>query len=45
MDTSVATFATYFADLEVSRKSQSQLHLFFDILMLAICAVIFGADS
>jgi hypothetical protein len=45
MDTSVTAFAAYFYDLEDPRKSRGQLHLFFDILMIAICAVICGADS
>lgn len=45
MDASVAAFAAYFDDLEDPRHSQGQLHLFFDILMIAICAVICGADS
>ena len=45
MDTSVAAFAAYFSDLEDPRESRGQLHLFFDILMIAICAVICGADS
>ena len=45
MDTSVAAFAAYFDDMEDPRKSRGQLHLFFDILMIAICAVICGADN
>ena len=40
MDTSVTAFAIYFIDREDPRHSQRQLHLFFDILMIAICAVV-----
>ena len=45
MCTAVAAFATYFDDLEDPREAQGQLHPFFDILMITICAVICGADS
>ena len=45
MDNSVAAFAAYFDDLEDPRQAQGQLHLLFDLLMIAICAAICGADN
>jgi predicted transposase YbfD/YdcC len=43
-DASVATIAEHFSDLDDPRNSNRR-HLLFDIIVLAICATICGADS
>lgn len=40
-----ATIATYFAELSDPRVERTRLHELLDILVIAICAVICGADS
>lgn len=40
-----ATIAAYFADLSDPRVERTRLHELMDILVIAICAVICGADS
>ncbi len=40
-----ATIAAYFADLSDPRIERTRLHELMDILVIAICAVICGADS
>jgi predicted transposase YbfD/YdcC len=40
-----ATIQTYFAELSDPRVERTKLHLLLDILVIAICAVICGADT
>lgn len=42
---SVATITEHFADLEDPRVDRTKLHKLIDIIVIAICAVICGADS
>ncbi len=44
-DVYVATFATHFHDIDDPRIDRTKFHLLHDILVLAICAVICGADG
>jgi predicted transposase YbfD/YdcC len=41
----LASFATYFADLEDPRVERTRRHELLDILVIALCAVICGADD
>jgi hypothetical protein len=40
-----ATIQAYFAEVRDPRVERTKLHLLLDILVIAICAVICGADS
>ena len=40
-----ATIQAYFAEVSDPRVERTKLHLLLDILVIAICAVICGADS
>ena len=44
-DIYVATFSTYFHDIDDPRVDRTKFHLLHDILVIAICAVICGADG
>ena len=44
-DIYVATFATYFHDIDDPRVDRTKFHLLHDILVIAICAIICGADG
>lgn len=41
----VAAFASYFEELEDPREARGQRHRLLDMMMIAICAVICGADG
>jgi hypothetical protein len=43
--TPAATIQEYFAEVTDPRVERTRLHLLMDILVIAICAVIGGADS
>jgi predicted transposase YbfD/YdcC len=45
MEKSSVSISTHFADLEDPRIDRTKLHKLFDIIVVAICAVICGADS
>lgn len=45
MDKSTGFISDYFADLEDPRIDRTKLHKLIDIVVIAICAVICGADS
>jgi len=44
-DVYVTTFSTHFHDIEDQRIERTKFHLLHDILVIAICAVICGADG
>ena len=44
-DTPVATLTEHFSSLEDPRGDKGKRHLLFDIVVIAICAVVCGADS
>jgi len=44
-DMYVTTFSTHFHDIEDQRIERTKFHLLHDILVIAICAVICGADG
>jgi hypothetical protein len=45
MENSTVSISDHFADLEDPRIDRTKLHKLFDIIMVAMCAVICGADS
>lgn len=45
MEKSTVSISDHFADLEDPRLDRTKLHKLFDIIIVAICAVICGADS
>jgi hypothetical protein len=45
MENSTVSISDHFADLEDPRIDRTKLHKLFDILIVAMCAVICGADS